>query len=82
MSVRRRRGPLAHDGCGSRGALSKKIEKASGNQYGKSDSRTKHDVLTDAGIPLNSARLSGAEALGGCILAKSWTGAASYIATY
>jgi hypothetical protein len=37
------------------GELSKKIEKASGNQYGKSVGRTKHDVLTDAGIPKQRA---------------------------
>ena len=37
------------------GELSKKIEKAHGNQYGKSDSRTKRDVLAEAGIPKQRA---------------------------
>src|SRR3984893_13706889 len=37
------------------GELSKKIEKAHGNQYGKSDSRTKLDVLAEAGIPKQRA---------------------------
>ena len=37
------------------GKLSKKIEKASRNQYGKSDCRTKLDVLTDAGNPKQRA---------------------------